>query len=189
MTKFSRRNLIFKNEVLLLGKDECISVTRLCQKVVKRGSNRLKNIAFWNFLVNVNCMNKFWKSKFQTFLKTLKNWCSAVQNSRYPSRKSSVTITEFSRETLFFKKVFFVLRNGECRLITRFSWNFHFLEKTHCFYQFWEFCEYNKVSNVSETADFWIFEAPIWENSKSENSQFSWGGVLLASHIDGLTKR
>ena len=109
--KLSRRNHIFKNYIFLLGNDKCALVTRSCQKVVKKWSNRLQNVAFWKFLVNVNCLNNFWKSKFQMFLKRLKSGCSDVQRGRYLSRKSCVTRTEFSRETMFCKITFFVLRN------------------------------------------------------------------------------
>ena len=133
MTKFSRRNLIFKNYIFLLGNDKRALVTRSCQKVVKRGSNRLENLDFRKFLVNVNCLNNFWKSKFQMFLKRLKSGCSDVQRGRYLSRKSCVTRTEFSRETMFFKITFFVLGSDQCIFMTGIRENFHFLEKSNCF--------------------------------------------------------
>ena len=132
-TKLSRENLIFKNYIFLPGRDQCVLVTRSCQKVVKRGSNRLENLDFRKFLVNVNCLNNFWKSKFQTFLKTLKSGCSDVQRDRYSSRKCCVTRAEFSRETMFCKFEFFVLRNDWCLFMTPNTWNFHFFEKRQCF--------------------------------------------------------
>ena len=132
-TKLSRENLILKNYIFLPRKDQCILVARSCPKVVKKVSNRLENLAFGKFLVNVNCMNNFLKSKFQTFLKTLKSGCSDVQRDRYSSRKSCVTRAEFSRETMFCKFEFFVLRNDWCLFMTPNTWNFHFFEKRQCF--------------------------------------------------------
>jgi len=44
-------------------------VVRKSTKTVEISWKLCQNIAFWNVLVNVNCMNKFWKLKFQTFSK------------------------------------------------------------------------------------------------------------------------
>ena len=141
-TELSRENMVFKNDILFLTRDQCAFVTRSRPKRQKTESNRVENLDFWKFLVNVNCLNKFLKSKFHRFLKTLKSGCSDVQRSHQFSRKSCVGSTEISRETMFYKTKFFVLGNGKCLLMPGFHENFHFLEKSHCFSRLWEFCEY-----------------------------------------------
>ena len=153
-TELSRENVSFKNDISFPARDQCALVTRSRPKRHKKGSNRVENLDFWKFLVNVNCLNKFWKSKFHKFLKTLKRGCSDVQRSHEFSRKSCAGSTEFSRKTMFYKIKFFVLGSGKCLYMTEIHKNFHFLEKSHCFSRLWEFCEYWRVFNFAKTADF-----------------------------------
>ena len=73
-TKLSRENLILKNYIFLPRKDQCILVTRSCPKVVKRGSNRLENLDFRKFLVNVNCLNNFLKFEISDVFENIEKW-------------------------------------------------------------------------------------------------------------------
>ena len=87
-TKLSRENLIFKNYIFLPGRDQCVLVTRSCQKVVKRGSNRLENLDFRKFLVNVNCLNNFLKFEISDVFENIEKWLlRRPERSLFESKK------------------------------------------------------------------------------------------------------
>ena len=73
-TKLSRGNLILKNHIFLPRKHQCILVARSCPKVVKKGPNRLENLAFGKFLVNVNCLNNFLKFEISDVFENIEKW-------------------------------------------------------------------------------------------------------------------
>ena len=77
----------------------------------KKGSKSSRKHCFLKFPYKRKLHEQVLKIEISTFLKILKIECSDVQKSRYFSQKSCVPMTEFSRETMFSKIKFFVLRN------------------------------------------------------------------------------
>ena len=81
-------DLIFKNYIFLPGRDQCVLVTRSCQKVVKRESNRLENLDFRKFLVNVNCLNNFLKFEISDVFENIEKWLlRRPERSLFESKK------------------------------------------------------------------------------------------------------